>query len=148
VFWIGIPIGWHFLFQFLNTLSTYILNRVGDKLQPCLNPLVTLKPFVIRFPTFIFELDPLYNDFIASINLVLITNKHFKLKLTKMCMKYWIYWTPKELVNTRSLCWHQYYGQSHIQIFMRHLFEKWQFYFFYVNTYFHWRNSMWITEPE
>jgi len=50
------------------------LNRVGDKLQPFLNPLVTLKPFVIRFPIFIFELDPLYNDFIASINLVLIAD--------------------------------------------------------------------------
>jgi hypothetical protein len=70
----AIPIGWHFFFQFLSTLSRYILNRVGDKLQPCLNPLVTLKPFVIRFPTFIFELDPLYNDFIASINLVLIAD--------------------------------------------------------------------------
>jgi hypothetical protein len=72
VFWIGIPIGWNFLFQFLNTRSRYNLNWVGDKLQPCLNPLVSLKPFVIRFPTFIFELEPLYNDFIASINLVLI----------------------------------------------------------------------------
>jgi len=40
-------------------------------LQPCLNPLVTLKPFVIGFPIFIFELDPLYN---ASINLVLIVD--------------------------------------------------------------------------
>jgi len=55
VFWIGIPIGWHFLCQFLNTHSRYILNRVGDKLQPCLNPLVTLKPFIIGFPIFIFE---------------------------------------------------------------------------------------------
>jgi len=74
VFWIGVLIGWHFLFQFRNTHSRYILNRAGDKLQPCLNPLVTLKPFVIRFPIFIFELDPLYNDFIASINLVLIVD--------------------------------------------------------------------------
>ena len=49
------------------------MNRVGDKLQPCLNPLVSLKPFVIRFPIFIFELDPLH-DFIASINLVLIVD--------------------------------------------------------------------------
>ena len=47
------------------------MNKVGEKLQPYLNPLVTFKPFVIRFPIFIFELDPLYNDFIASINLVL-----------------------------------------------------------------------------
>jgi hypothetical protein len=50
------------------------LNKVGNKLQPCLNPLATLKPFVIRFPIFIFELDPLYIDFIASINLVLIVD--------------------------------------------------------------------------
>jgi hypothetical protein len=71
VFWIGISIGWHFLFQFLNTHSRYVLNRVGDKLQPCFTPFGTLKPFVIRFPIFIFELDPFYNDFIASINLVL-----------------------------------------------------------------------------
>jgi hypothetical protein len=49
------------------------LNRVGNKLQPCLNPLVTLKPFIIRFPIFIFEIDPLY-DFIAYINLVLIVD--------------------------------------------------------------------------
>jgi len=56
------------------TLVLGIFLRVGDKLQPCLNPLVTLKPFVIRFPIFIFELDPLYNDFIASINIVLIVD--------------------------------------------------------------------------
>jgi hypothetical protein len=36
--------------------------------------LVTLKPFVIRFPIFILEIDPSYNAFIASINLVLIAN--------------------------------------------------------------------------
>ena len=72
VFWIGRPIVWHFLFQLLNTRSRYILNWVNDKQQPCLNLLVTLKPFVIRFPIFIFELDPLYNDFIYSINLVVI----------------------------------------------------------------------------
>ena len=47
------------------------MNRVGDKLQPCLNPLVTLKAFVIRFPIFNFDLAPLYNDFIATINLLL-----------------------------------------------------------------------------
>ena len=35
---------------------------------------MTLKPFVIRFLIFIFELDPLYNDFIASINLALIAD--------------------------------------------------------------------------
>ena len=50
------------------------MNTVGDKLQPCLNPLVILKPFVIRFLIFIFELDPLYNNFIASTNLVLIAD--------------------------------------------------------------------------
>jgi hypothetical protein len=43
------------------------VNKVGDKLQPCLNPLLILQPLVIRFPMFIFELDPLYNDFIASL---------------------------------------------------------------------------------
>jgi hypothetical protein len=69
---IGIPIGWHLLFQFLTIFSRYILNKVGDKLHPCLNPLVTLKPFVIRFPVFLLELDPSYNAFIASVNLVLI----------------------------------------------------------------------------
>jgi len=53
---------------------TLVLNRVGDKLQPCLKPLIPLKPFVIRFQIFIFELDPLYNDFIYSINLVLIVD--------------------------------------------------------------------------
>jgi len=71
---LGVPIGWHFLFQFLNTRSKYILNTVVDKLQPCLNSLVSLKPFVIRLPIFIFQLDPFYNDFIASINLLLIVD--------------------------------------------------------------------------
>jgi hypothetical protein len=51
-----------------------MVSKVGDKLHPCLNPLVTLKSFVIRFPIFILELDPSYNAFIASINLVLIAN--------------------------------------------------------------------------
>jgi hypothetical protein len=64
----------HLLFQFLNTLSRYILNKVGDKLHLCLNPLVTLNPFVIRFPIFILELDPSYSAFIAFINLVVIAN--------------------------------------------------------------------------
>jgi len=36
----------HLLFQFLNTLSKYILNKVGDKLHPCLNPQLTY--FVIK----------------------------------------------------------------------------------------------------
>jgi len=63
-----------FPFPVLNTRSRYILNRVRDKLQHFLNPLVTLRPFVIRFPIFIFELDPLYNDFIASTNLVVIVD--------------------------------------------------------------------------
>jgi len=63
-----------FPFQFLNTRSGYILNRVGDKLQPCLNLLVTLKSFVIGFPIFVFELEPSYNDFIASINFVFIVD--------------------------------------------------------------------------
>ena len=67
-------LNWCFFFQFLNTRSRYTLNKVGDRVQPCLNTLVTLKPFVIRFPIFIFELDPLYNNFIASINLVLIVD--------------------------------------------------------------------------
>ena len=31
---------------------------------------------------------------------------------------------------------HQYYNRYQTQIFMRHLFKKWQLYF-YVNTYFH-----------
>ena len=43
-------------------------------MQPYLNSLVTLKPFVIRFPIFIFELDPSYNNFIASIYLVFIVD--------------------------------------------------------------------------
>jgi len=42
--------------------------------HPCLNTLVTLKHFVIRFPIFILELDPSYNAFIASINFVFIAN--------------------------------------------------------------------------
>jgi hypothetical protein len=58
----------------VNTLSRYNLNKVGDKLHPCVNPVVTLKPFVIRSLIFILELDPSYNAFIASINLVLIAN--------------------------------------------------------------------------
>jgi hypothetical protein len=62
------------LLQFLNPPSRYILHKVGDKLHPCLNPLVNFKPFVIRFPVIILELDPSYNAFIASINLVLIAN--------------------------------------------------------------------------
>jgi len=36
--------------------------------------LETLKPFVIRFLILVLELDPSYNAFIASINLVLIAN--------------------------------------------------------------------------
>jgi hypothetical protein len=56
VFRISTPIGRHYLFQFLNTRPRYILNTVGDKVQPCFNPLVILKPFEIRFPIFIFEL--------------------------------------------------------------------------------------------
>ena len=46
-----------------------MLNKVGDTLHPCLNPLVTLKPF----PTFTLELDPSYNAFIASISFLLIS---------------------------------------------------------------------------
>jgi len=74
MFWIVVPNVWPFLFQFINTRSGCILYRVGDKLHSCFNLLISLKTLVIKFPIFIFELVPLCNDFIPSINRVLMVD--------------------------------------------------------------------------
>lgn len=42
----GIPISPHFLFHTFRAYSEYILKRVGDKQQPCFNPLLALNPLL------------------------------------------------------------------------------------------------------
>jgi hypothetical protein len=62
------PIPLQLAFQDLTTLCRYTLNSRGERLHPCLRPLLTGTGFDNKPPFFTTTLSSLYSSFIASIS--------------------------------------------------------------------------------